>query len=187
MNRTSHRGELQQIAEDYRLKQQFVEALAPTEDERQKSTILHALAGKVPEKTGRTLCRFCECRLSDPACDNFRKSTLREVERILDEYLEAYCPECKEKMEDFRPVEVMVENEPEVHVSMDESIPADSMTFETERKTKVLPCECLLDEPKKLGAVDRDSLDRDARNGELSWEYRGKATSGMDPLEEFDV
>jgi hypothetical protein len=187
MNQISHRGELQRIAEDYRLKQQFVEALAPTEDERRKSTLLHALAGKVPEKTGRTLCRFCDCRLSDPACDNFRKSTVREVERILDEYLAAYCPSCKEKMEDFRPVEIAVEEEPTAMVSMEPEAPTDPMTFETETKTKVLPCECLLDEPKKLGAVDRDALDEAAQNGELSWEYRGKATSGMDPLEEFDV
>lgn len=181
----SHRAVLQEIADEYRLRQKFVEALAPTKDERRKSTVLHALAGKVPGKTGRTLCQFCECRLSDPACDNFEKSTRREVKRILDEYLEAYCPECKSKMEDFRPVEVQVNDEPEVHVSMDESTPTNTMTFETERKTKVLPCECIIDEPKKLGAVDRDALDEDARAGDVTYGYTGKATNGMDPLEEF--
>lgn len=186
MNR-SHRAILQEIAEEYRLRQKFVEALAPTEGERRKSTVLHALAGKMPEKTGRTLCRFCECRLSDPACDNFEKSTRREVERILDEYLEAYCPECKSKMEDSRPVEVMVDNEPEAMVSMEPEMPTDPMTFETERKTKVLPCECLINEPRKLGAVDRDALDHDAKNGDVTHGYSGKATRGMNPLEEFDV
>lgn len=184
---TSHRAVLVEAADEYRLDRRFVEALAPTRDERRKSTILHAMAGKPPGKTGRTLCRFCECRLSDPCCDQFRRSTVREAERILDEYLEAYCPECKQKMEGHRPVEVMAENdEPRAAVSMEPKASPEPMTFTTETKTRVQPCECLLDEPRKLGAVDREELDRDARDGAVVPGYTGRATDGTDPLGDFE-
>lgn len=186
MTKVSHRGVLEQLSEEYDLKRQFLEAIAPTRDEKRKTTLLHAIAGKPPEKTGRTLCQFCECRFSDPVCEHFRNETNREVKRILNEYLAVFCPKCKKEMENYHPAEI-IENESEVVVSEESEFPTGQATFSTVQKTKVEPCGCLLDEPKKLGAIDRKQLDKDARNGELVWNYEGEATRGTDPLEKFDV
>ncbi|MFB6236912.1 MAG: hypothetical protein ABEH81_00875 [Halopenitus sp.] len=184
--RTSHRGVLQEVAEEYGLRQTFVKAIASTKDERRKATVLHALAGKMPGKTGRVLCNFCECRMSDPACNIFKKTVKRQVKYVLDDYFELFCPKCKEKMETYKPVEVRVD-EPEAKIAMGSDFPPEPIKVETETKTKVEPCGCLLDEPKKISAIDRYELNQDARVGKAVYGYEGQATHGMDPLGELEA
>lgn len=178
----SHRAAIRDVATEYGLKQPFVKAVAPTRAERRKITLAHALAGKPPGKTGRTLCGLCGCRLSDSACERFRTEIERSVGRILDEYIDVFCPQCKSKIEGFQPVRIVTGSPDFEPTTSADPAPPEPVTFEMEQKTEVQPCGCRLDEPRKLGTVDRDALDTDARSGDVVSGYEGKATRGTDPL-----
>lgn len=179
----SHRGVLQEIAEENRLKQQFVSSLAPTYEERQKKTLFHLLAGKLPIKTGRTLCDLCDRRLSDRACANFEGYAREGVKCVLKEYIAAFCPSCKEKMKRCEDVEVLTTN-PVTVSEIAQMPPIESI--ESEPKTIIKPCGCIIDNPEKLEAVDRERLNKDAKKGLLSSDYQEEATKGVDPLDEFE-
>lgn len=177
----SHRAVIRQVAEEYGLYQGFVESRSPVHDERRKTTLLHALAGKAPEPTGRVLCDTCECRLSDPVCESFGDSLRRNIWNILREYNEAFCPACGEQYAGRNPVEV-VESIP-VAVSGTPELPLESP--ESRRMMEYDECGCRfeLGAEELLWALDRDELNRDASNGEF-YGWNGDAAKDSSEIEE---
>lgn len=187
---SSHQRVIRKVAEEYDLYQGFVKAIAPVTEERRKMTILHALAGRKPGGTGRYECDHCQCLLREEECATFEESLRWDLDNILKDYRKRYCPKCGAKYTERKRVEIVNEtSEVEIGV-MDEAPQLDASTFDTLELVEY-QCGCRFEvgEEKIIGALDRESLNRDAVNGEFrGWDSQAaKRTNDIeDELIEFD-
>jgi hypothetical protein len=181
MTRNSHKFVISDVAEEFDLLRGFARHLAQTKPEREPFTSLHAFAGKMPRKTGRHECRLCGCLLNDPACEQFRRSLVREVERVFDDYYEAFCPECGERYEDQKPIRV-VDHGPRVFKVSEEPVAApEPAGFDTVEMVEY-GCGCRFEPGEQEVVGAGEALNEDARDGEL-WDWEGRAVHETGELE----
>lgn len=151
----------------------FIRELVGVRDEYGEMTLLHILSGKLPEKTGKQICTYCDRYLSDPACDGY-EDRIRDWLRhdVLEPYMHATCPKCHTPIEEVENARVVESSG--FDASLDPSS-SSAEIVEFEEKTIYKPCECLFEvgEEKFRWDLDKNALREDAIAGEVVPFYEG--------------
>ena len=163
-------------SEGWDFQPQFIRKLIGEQAEYKEATLLHALAGKIPDKTGRHFCPYCDGYMDETACSVFEKRAKRWLRReVLVPYMEATCPECHTPIDDIRDARVVEESPALTREEAKETDLSDLPPPETELKTIYKPCECLHEhgEGKIRWDLDKDAVREAVQNGGLAAFYEG--------------
>ena len=107
-------------------------------------------------------CTSCDGTRTTIACRSFKRGADMVKKRLIREYSVMLCPECNEEMETYGPVEVVKPGEWEP--TNDDTMVNAIKTPEVDRKVKIEPCGCIIEEAEYIGDLDREQAKADARD-----------------------